>query len=173
MKVANRVLAVATALAVTVAGLLLAAEIALARIAGTSWVLAYDDWYDAARRNSWESSGPRWMFIGLTAAGLGLFFMQMAKRSPRSLPLGDGRSRAGVARRSLEQTLARAAGSLDGVSGAKAHVDGRRARVVVSTGRRAVDLRPRVEEVAGARLRSLGLADPPKVVVDVNRRGEK
>lgn len=170
MKIANRILAVAAALTVAAAGLIVAAEIALAGIGRGPWVLPYDDWYAGARDNRWESPGPRWLFTAVLAAGLAILVLQTLKGAPRSLPLAGGRSEAGVSRRSLERTLARTAGTVDGVSGARVDIDADRARVVVGTTRRTGDLRPRVEDAAGERLRALGLARTPTVVVDVNRR---
>ena len=170
MRVANRVLAVAAALTVAAAGLLVAAEIALAGIGKGPWVVPYDDWYTSARANQWESSGPRWLFLALLAAGLAMLLSQTIKGAPRSLPLAGGRAQAGISRRSLERTLARTAGGVDGVSGARVDIDGDRAHVTVTTTRRTGDLRPGVEQAANERLRALGLVRPPAVLVDVNRR---
>lgn len=170
MNVINRVLAVAVALALAVGGFVVAVEIALVGVGGGPWVLPYDDWYDSARRNQWESSGPRGLFIGVCAAGVVLLVLQVVKAAPRSVPLEEGCSGAGLSRRSLERALARTAGRIDGVSAAKASVDRNRTRIVVDTNRRTGDLRPPVEKAVQDRLHSLGLARLPKVDVAVNKR---
>lgn len=169
MRVTNRVLAVSLALATAAGGLLVAVEIVLAGIGRGSWVVPYNDWYDSARRNQWESSGPRWLFIGLCAVGLAVLALQAKKAAPRSVPLQTGRSDAGVSRRTLEGALARTAGSIDGVATAKATVDRDRARIIVDTNRQTGDLRPPVEQAVQDHLDRVSLARPPKVVVAVKR----
>lgn len=170
MRLLNRVVAVSVALAIAAGGFVVAAEIVLAGIGRGPWVLPYDDWYDSARGNHWDSSGPRWFFIALCLAGLAVLALQVVKAAPRSVPLGPGRSDAGLSRRNLERSLARAAGRIDGVSAAKATIDHGRARIVVDTNRRTGDLRAPVEEVVQNRLGRAGLAQPPRIVVAVNKR---
>jgi hypothetical protein len=170
VRITNRVLAVAAALAVAAGGVIVAVEIALAGIGRSPWVVPYDAWYDSGRGNHWDSSGARVLFIALVAGGLALLVLQVVKAPPRSVALQGGRSQAGLSRRSLEQALAGTAGSLDGVSTAKASIHGDRARVVVATGRRTGDLGPRVEQAVQARLHSLGVGRPAKIVVDVKAR---
>lgn len=169
MRIVNRVLAVTLALAMAAGGLLVAVETVLAGIGRGSWVVPYDDWYDSARRNQWDSSGARWLFIGLCAAGLAVLAVQAMKAAPRSVPLPTGRSDAGVSRRTLEAALARTAGRIDGVATAKATVDRDRARIVINTNRRTGDLRPPVEQAVQAHLQRVSLARPPRVVVAVKR----
>lgn len=171
MRVANRVLAVALALAVLAGGLLLAAEISLAGIGRGPWVVPYDDWYDRATATPWDSSGARWLSAALLAAGVSVLLLQVLKPPPRSLALRPGGSEAGISRRSVEKSLARAAGRLDGVSGARARLRRNRAAVVVSTSRRTGDLQPRVATAAAERLGRLGLAEPLPVNVEVDRKG--
>lgn len=170
MKILDRLVAVLLALALTAGGVLLAVEIALAAAGRDPWLVPYDDWYDVGRRNSWDSTGPRLVFAGLIAAGVLLVLVALVKGSPRSLPLPDGRSRAGVHRRSVEQSLARFAGRVDGVGNARARVHRKRTDLVVGTSRQTGDLRPAVEQAAAEHLDRLGLdgAAPP-VRVEVER----
>ena len=86
----------------------------------------------------------------------------------------DGRSAADVNRRSLERSLVRTAGSVDGVVGARASVSPGRARVTVSTTRRQPgDLRTRVLERVDRRIAGLGLARTPPISVRVRSRGDR
>jgi uncharacterized protein DUF6286 len=169
VRTVNRVLAVSLALMMAAGGFVVAVVILLAGIGRGSWVVPYDDWYDSARRNQWESSGPRWLFIALCAVGLAVLVLQAVKPAPRSVALQQGRSDAGVSRRTLEQALARTAGRIDGVAAAKATVDRDRARIIVETNRRTGDLRPPVEQAVQDHLERVSLARPPKVVVAVKR----
>ena len=170
VRIVNRVVAVSLAMAMAAGGFLVAVEIVLAGIGSRPWVVPYEAWYESARRNQWESSGPRWLFIGLCAVGLAVLVLQAMKAAPRSVPLQTGRSDAGVSRRSLEQALARTAGQVDGVAGAKATVDRDRARIIVDTNRRTGDLRPHVEQAVQDHLQRVSLARPPKVVVAVKKQ---
>lgn len=169
MRIVNRVLAVSLALAMAGGGILVAVEIVLAGIGRGSWVVPYDDWYDSARRNQWDSSGPRWLFIGLCAVGLAVLVLQVVKAAPRSVPLQTGRSAAGVSRRTLEGALARTAGSIDGVAAARATIGRDRARIIVETNRQTGDLRAPVEQAVQNHLQRVSLARPPKVAVAVKR----
>ena len=170
MRVVNRVLAVAAALAAAVGGFLVAAEILLARIGREPWIVPYDDWYGRAIGNRWDAAGPRWLFMALCLGGLVIIALQVRKPAPRSIRLESGRSEAGVARRNLERALVRTVQSIDGVADARASVDRHRARIVVGTTRRTGDLRPAVEQAVQDRMRSFRLARDPKIMVGVKKR---
>lgn len=174
MRVANRVVAALLALAVLVGGLLVAVEIVVAGFDRRPWVLRHDEWYRSARLRSWDSAPPRWIFIGLVAAGLLLLFLQLARRRPVALPLCPGAAPADLGRRSLERSLVRTASEVDGVAAAKVKVDEQRAEVVATTNRRqAGDLQPRIANAIERRLHALGLARPPAVRVKVNTRSDR
>ena len=170
MRVVNRVLAVAAALALVAGGILVIAEIALASLGRGPWLIPYDGWHAAARAHDWDSSAARSLFLGLAVAGLVLVILQVARPRPRSIPLDGETTRAGIARRSLEHVLARAAGSETGVTSAMARIRGRRARVVATAVAPPDEIRPRVEQAAQAKLRELGLDGRLAVAVDVDRR---
>jgi uncharacterized protein DUF6286 len=168
IRVVNRLLAVAAALTLAVGGLLVAIEILWAALGNSPWLIPYDDWYANARSNHWDSTGARSLFVGLVVAGLALLVLQLARPRPRSLPLDSGRARAGLARRSVEQALARAVDRQDGVAATKVIVGRRRTRISAVTRLTELDLRPRVEEAAGACLAGLGLGGMA-LSVDVQR----
>ena len=174
MRVANRVLAAVLALALFVGGLLVAVEIVVAGFDRRPWVLPHDRWYSSARLRSWESAPPRWIFIGLIAAGLALLLLQMSRRRPTSFSLTPGAIPADLGRRSLEKALVREAIRVDGVAAAKARVGDDRADVVASSNRRQTDdLGPRVTQALERRLSTVGLARPPAVRVKVQGRGDR
>lgn len=174
MRVVNRVLAAVLALGLLVGGLLVAVEIVVAGFDRRPWVLPHDQWYVSARQRAWESAPPRWIFIGLAAAGLLLLLSQLVRRRPTALPLGPGAVPTEISRRSLERALVRETSGIDGVAAARAKVSEDRAEVVATSKRRQTgDLQPRIVQVLDGRLRALGLARPPAVRVKVHGRGER
>jgi len=173
VRVLNRIVAAVLALALLVGGLLVAVEIVVAGFDHRPWVLPHDKWYRSARTRSWDSAPTRWLLIGLVAAGLLLLLLQLAKRRPTTLPLVPAAVPADLGRRSLERALVRAASRVDGVSSAKARVDGDRAEVVASTNRRqTAELHPRLCAALDRRVASLSLARPPAVRVKVHGRSD-
>ena len=174
MRIANRVLAAVLALALLVGGLIVAVEIVVAGFDRRPWVLPHDDWYRSARLRTWDSAPPRWIFIGLVAAGLVLLFIQLARRRPTTLALTPGAVPADVGRRSLERSLAREARSVDGIAAAKAKVGKEKAEVVASSNRRqTADLEPAVSKALDRRMAAIGLARPPAVRVKVQGRSDR
>lgn len=169
MRAQNRVLAVAAALGLVAGGVLVAVEIALAGLGRGPWIIPYDDWYASARAEHWDSSGPRSLFVALGVAGMVLVALQLVRARPRSVPLEGGVARAGLARRSLEQALVRTAESQPGVASATARIGRHRARIVAGTRGPEDEVRPRLEEVARARLRDLGIDGRLDVAVRVHR----
>ena len=171
MRVANRVLAAVLGLALFAGGLLIAVEIVVAGFDRRPWVVPHDDWYTSARRRTWESAPPRWIFIGLVVAGLALLVSQLTRRRPSTLALEPGSVPADLARRSLERSLVREASRVDGVAAAKAKISGDRVEVVATSNRRQTDdLGPRVTEALDRRMGALRLARPPAVQVKVHGR---
>jgi uncharacterized protein DUF6286 len=174
VRIANRVLAAVVALALLVGGLLVAVEIVVAGFDRRPWVLPHDHWYRSARTRAWDSSPPRWIFIGLVVAGLALLLLELARRRPAALPLTPAAIPADVNRRSLEKALVREANRVDGVAGAKARVAPEKADVVATTNRsQQGDLPARVQTALDRRLGTLGLARPPAARVKVNARGDR
>jgi hypothetical protein len=174
VRVTNRVIAAVLALALFVGGLLVAVEIVVAGFDRRPWVLPHDRWYTSARLRSWESAPPRWIFIGLIAAGLLLLFVQVARRRPSALSLTPGAIPADIGRRSLEKALVREATRVDGVAAAKAKVGDDKADVVASSNRRQTDdLGPKVTQALDRRLSTVGLARPPAVRVKVQGRSDR
>ena len=171
MRLVNRVLAAVLALGLLVGGLAVAVEIVVAGFDRRPWVLPHDDWYRSARLRTWDSAPPRWIFIGLVAAGLLLLFVQLARRRPAALALTPGAVPADVGRRSLERSLAREARTVDGIAAAKAKVGKDKAEVVASSNRRQTDdLEPVLSHALDRRMAAIGLARPPAVRVKVHGR---
>lgn len=174
MRVANRAMAAVVALGLLVGGLLLAVEIVVAGFDRRPWVVPHDAWYLSARARRWDSAPPRWIFIGLVAAGLLLVLSQLARRRPGSLPLGPGGAPADMGRRSLEKALVREATHVDGVSAARARIGKDRAVVIAASNRRQTDgLGPQVTQALDRRMGALGLARLPEVRVKVHGRADR
>lgn len=169
MRVVNRVLAVAAAMGLLAGGVLVAVEIALAGLGRGPWIIPYDEWYSSARAEQWDSSGARSLFLAVGVAGMAIVALQLMRARPRSVPLEGGVTHAGLARRSLEQTLVRTAESQPGVARATARVRRRRARIVAGTRGPEEEVQSRLEEVARARLRDLGIDGRLDVAVRVHR----
>lgn len=174
MRVANRAVAALLALALLVGGLLVAVEIVVAGFGRRPWVVPHDRWYRSARLRTWESAQPRWIFVALVVAGLGLLFLQLARQRPSALPLAPGAAPADINRRSLERSLRRTAVDVEGVSAATVKIGQERAEVAATTNRRqAGDIQPRVAEAVERRVQSLGLARSPAVRVKLSTRGDR
>lgn len=174
MGVVDRLLAAVLGLALLAGGLIVAVEIVVAGFERRPWVLPHDDWYRSARLHTWDSAPPRWIFIGLAAAGLLLLLVQLARRRPAALALAPGPVPADVSRRSLERSFAREATSVDGIAAAKAKVGREKAAVVASSNRRrADDLEPVISQALDRRMAAIGLARPPAVRVKVQGRGDR
>ena len=174
VRIANRVLAAVLGLALLVGGLIVAVEIVVAGFDRRPWVLAHDDWYRSARQRTWDSAPPRWIFIGLLAAGLALLLLQLARRRPTALALTPGAVPADVGRRSLERSLAREAARIDGIAAAKAKVKKDKAEVTASSSRRQTgELEPAVSHAVDRRLAAIGVARPPAVRVKVHGRSDR
>jgi hypothetical protein len=99
-----------------------------------------------------------------------LLALQLVRARPRSIPLEEGQTRAGLTRRSFENALARTAGNQDGISTAKATIRRRRIRIRAVTRRSQGDLQPRVEEAARRCLQDLGIDGHLELTVQVQRQ---
>ena len=170
MRTTNRVLAVATALALAGGGLLVAAEIAWAALGNGPLLIPYNDWYATARADHWDSSGPRSLFLILLLAGAVVVVLQLLRARPRSVSIQSRRGRAGVSRRTLEQAVARRVEAQGGIISARANIDRRRARIVAAARGADGDLRARVEHAAHASLQQAGVDGNLAVAVKVERR---
>lgn len=174
MRIADRVLAAVLGLALLVGGLIVAVEIVIAGFDRQPWVLPHDQWYRSARLRTWDSAPPRWIFIGLVAAGLALLLLQLARRRPAALALAPGAVPADVSRRSVERSLAREAARVDGIAAARTKIGKDRAEVTASSNRRQTgDLEPAVSAAVDRRLAAIGVARPPAVRVKVQGRGDR
>lgn len=176
MRLFNRLVAVALALFLVVGCVLVAVEIVVAELGNDPWVIPYDRWYEDARAHDWSSGWSLRWFFALTALGLVLLLLQLARRRPAALPMKVGRTEhpAAVSRRGIERSLGRAVGRVDGVASAKARVKRGSVRVKATSNRRQPgDLESRIGEAARQRLSSLGLAQPPSVAVRLQHRGQR
>lgn len=172
MRTTNRILAAVAGLLFLVGGLLAAVEIAIAYVGGHHWLVPYDEWYRHARSNSWESGGPRGIFIALTALGVVLVVLQLVRRRPVTLPMrSDTHTTYEVRRRSFERSLARRAEHVDGVTSARATVDRRSVRIHARSNRRLPgDVKAQLEHAISAGVQHLELEPQPRVRVGLRLR---
>ena len=176
MRVLNRVVAALVAVALAVAGVVVAVEVFVAQVLKREpWIVPYDRWYRSSQENTWSADVVLQIGLALIGIGLVLLLLQFLKRKPTSFPLETRQPGvdAYVGRRSLERSLTRAAEHVDGVSSAKAKVAGNRVRISASSNRRvAPDLESQVNEAVTSSLRRVHLVREPPVSVSVSRRDD-
>jgi hypothetical protein len=173
VRVANRVLAAAFALALLLAALLVVAEVVAAVFATRPWLVPYDEWYREAQRTTWDSALARGVSAGLAVVGLVLVVAQVAPRRPRDLPLAHrpGGAPAEVGRRSVERSVDRAVMAVDGVAGVEVRAARRAVRVrAQSSWRVPGDQESKVREAVAGRLGELGVAERLGIEVSVSAR---
>jgi hypothetical protein len=108
----------------------------------------------------------------LAALGLTLLTCAWLPGAPKVLALADlgSQTQAGATRRSVRQAVTTAAGRVDGVSSAAAHITPTRVRATVHTPLRETDALPeKVRAAIGDQLTTIGLQRSPRISVRVNR----
>lgn len=166
MRIANRILAVLFAFALLLSGVLVPIEIVRGALHKRHWLLPWEPLTTTLRHDSWASGPARSTFLALAVVGLVLLAAQLKPRRPRVLPLRPitPEVTAGTIRRSLQQTLRRAATEVDGITSATARL--RRHKATITAVPRLRDtsgLQQAVTDRVTQRLAGLDLARPPKV----------
>jgi len=175
MHLVNRVLSAVLALALVVAAVLVPVEVVRALLGRRPWVVPYSTWAQQLRDLTWDASVTRAVCIGVAVVGLLLLLSAVRRGKPSALaltPLSPGVD-AGTTRRSLQQTLQRAALGVDGVSSASATVKRRAARVTASSSLPVTGLSDQVQSAVRQRLDALGLASPLRLKVNVSSPKER
>lgn len=170
---ANRVLSVLFAFALIALGVLIPTEIIRAALGKRHWLLPWERLTSDLTKNSWQASPVRAVLIGVTVVGLLLLIAQLKPRRPNTLPLSASPPGvdASITRRSLQHTLQRAAGDVDGVLSAKAKVGRRKAKVTAEAFLRdTTGLQEQVAERVTGRVESLSLAHPPRLTVRMQHK---
>ncbi len=173
MRMLNRVLAVLFAFALLVLGILIPTEVIRAALSKRHWLLPWESLTSDLTGNSWQAGPVRAVLIGAAVVGLLLLVGQLKPRRPSALPLSASAAgvQASTTRRSLQQTLQRAAAEVDGVSGATARVGRRTAKITARAFLRdAGGLQEQVTEHVTGRLDSLSLAHSPRLTVRVQQK---
>ena len=161
----TRALSALLALALLLGSLLVVAEVVVAAADRGPWLVPYADWTAGLGARSWDDWVVYTILAGLVVVGLLLLFLGVRRGKPATLPL-RGRTQGvdvQASRRSVEKSLVAAVSRTFGISGAKASVRRRSARIEARATTRAVTrsesgLRQEVESAAKSRLESLGLA---------------
>lgn len=161
VRITNRVVSALLALALTIGGLLIAVEVALAALDQSPWLLPHDDWHRSAEETLWSDRSALLLSLAIAAAGLALLLLELARRRAPALPMAassDGAS-ADLDRRGLERWLSTRLSDVDGVTGAKAKIGTKSVVVTAQTPQRDVaDVQQRLERAAQDRLDELDLA---------------
>jgi hypothetical protein len=174
MRTVTRVLAAILALALIAVGVLIAPQIILSGLRFDVTLIPYEEWFRTARFREWNDIVIFRVMALVCIAGALLVLLQLMRRRPLSIPLRPRTEGvdAEVSRSSLEKALARAAGSVDGVSKAKSSVSRGSVKVWATTNRTAPgDLGDRVRESVQERVERLQLATSPAVDVKVQKAG--
>lgn len=172
MRATNRLIAILLSLALTVVLVLIAIDVALARLDRkelTPWRARYQ----TLRTTTWDATGTRVAFGILAAAGLILLFLQLWRRRPVALALDDkpDLAPATVRRRNLERALTGDSSHIDGVASARVRAKRRRVEVDARTNRlNPGDLEQQLHATIDGRITSLGLTDHLPVSVDLEHR---
>ena len=170
MRALSRLVATVLALALVAAALLMVIEIVLAGVSAGPLVVPYDSWYETGRDTMWSSAVARRVFVLIFVVGAALLLIGLLRRRPLSLPLSTRHELVGtfVTRRSLEQSLARAATSVEGVERATVGATDERARVLVTASRHETgDLKEFVTAAVNERLGRLRLAGQARSDVSI------
>lgn len=172
MRIANSVLAVLLSLLLIAAAVIVPVEVVSALLDREPWVVPWQGFADSLRNSTWDAGPVRAALIVLGVLGLLLLAAQLKPRRPTELELRQLTEgvQAGTSRRSLQRSLTRASGDVDGVS--QASVKAKRRSVSVTAVTRLRDPGDLESRVAGAvqdRLDSLDLKSPPKVKVSVRK----
>lgn len=173
MRIFNRLLAVLVAVAVLALAVVTTVEVIRAALGSTHWLVPWRSWASDLRRDSWESGPVRTVLFAAAAVGLLLLFSQLKPRRVSTLPLASltPAVAAATARRSLQQTLQRAAVEVNGVTAARATVRRRKTTVVADAAlREPAGLREQVTDQVRQRLDELSLARPPRLTVKVRSK---
>lgn len=173
LRVANRILSLLLALALLVAGVLVAVEIVLAALDREPWVIPHDDWYRDARATAWSDGDARVLFAVLLVVGLVLLALELRRRRASAIDLADltDTAHADLDRRGLQRWLGARLDDVEGATGARAKVGKRTVTVSASTPQRDVsDVEGRLERAATERLAELRVAEPLRVRTKVTSR---
>lgn len=169
MRVLERLLALLLAAAVAVGSLVLALEVLWAALGKEPLLVPWQSTYARGNADAWDSAFVRLVAVGLLVAGLLLLAAELKpRRTPRLQMTGsDPTVDAAVSRRSLRSALLVAAKQVDGISGARAKVSKRKAKVTATSrlgsAETAQGLTGELEAVLRERLDSLQLARTPRL----------
>ena len=176
MRVFERLLSLLLAVAVVVGSLLLAVEVVWAALGKSPLLIPWQSTYDRGSSDTWDSAPVRIAAVVLLVVGLLLLLAELKpRRTPRLQLTGtDPSFDAAVTRRSLRSALLNAAKQVDGISGAKAKVSKRRAKVTATSRLGSVEtaqsLTGELETALRERLDSLQLARTPRLRARVTPR---
>lgn len=169
MRVLERLLALLLAAAVAVGSLVLAAEVLWAALGKQPLLVPWRSTYARGNADAWDSASVRLVAVGVLVAGLLLLVAELTpRRAPRLRMTGsDPTVDAAVSRRSLRSALLAAAKQVDGISGAKAKVSKRAAKVTATSrlgsAETARGLTGELEAALRERLDGLQLARTPRL----------
>jgi hypothetical protein len=172
MRATNRFIAILVSLALTAGFLLIAIEVALARL-DRNECTPWHERYQTLRTTQWNATGVRVGFGILAAAGFVLLFLQVWRRRPVVLALDQQPqlAPATVTRRHLQRALTGDTSNIDGVASSRVKAKRRRVEVGARTNRiNPGDIEQQLYSTVDGRVTSLGLAVALPVTVELEHR---
>lgn len=170
----NRLLAALLALALILGGLLVAAEIVLARVGQPYWFIPRQQWGSWLTDQTWDASLVRLILAAMALVGLLLLLAALRRGRPRLLPVSSDSPgvRVDVVRRGAERAIVAATGRTSGVRSASASIGRRKATIKAKTVSRSTgDIQQEALSAVTARLADLGLDGlRPRVKVKGKKR---
>jgi Family of unknown function (DUF6286) len=173
MRVVNRPLALILAAALLAGSVIVIAEVIGFAVDNSPLLVPWPTWYHWASTTSWDAMVVQVWAAVLMAVGLVLVVLEVKRRRRTRLPLGsaDQATDATVTRRGLARMLRMEAARVDGITGARARVSRKRARVTASSSARgraaASALTEPVTRALDARIDGLEMRHAPELSVRV------
>lgn len=173
VRTTNRIVSALLAIALLVAGLVIAVEVVLAALDKEHWLLPHEDWARSARETAYSDRSAKIFFLLLALAGLALLLLELVRRRPPALRMagrGSGLD-ADLDRRGIERWLSTRLADVEGAAGAKAKITRKAVEVKAQTPQRDVaDVQRRLERAAQDNLDQLDLAQPLSARAKVTSR---
>jgi len=166
----NRLLGALVAVALVIAGLLIALEVAAAQLGHEPLLIDWSSWERRLRTTPWVDTRP--LMIAILAVTVILLLVELVPRRPHTLEVNDGEHlRVMVRRRHLENELAEMTARVDGITKAKVRINKKRLAVSAKTSRKDPSgLKQAITGAVGDELSRFSLAQAPPISVRVDQQ---
>ena len=174
MRFVNRLFGAIVALALVVVGVLVLIEVVAASFNAGTVVVRWRVALRWARHITWDASVVQSICVVLAIVGLILVVLELKPRRRRRFPVDSQLTDAAFTRRGVKSAVQSAVGEVDGVSNTAVTVGRRRIRIRATASADSRDiaesLDASVRSAAQARVESLELDTPPRIVTRLGTR---